>query len=214
MASLTASTLGLDQIIQFEISSPTFYNQRLTKPIWPGGSSGVTIGIGYDLGYNTKAKIKSDWQNQLSNQDLDDLLQAAGKTGDDAKKLVPKLSHIRVPLNAATQVFYNSTLPRYAKDTARVYPGVANLPADAQTMLLSLVFNRGTAMIGDRRREMRAIKPLVANKELVGIADQIRSMKRLWNIEELPGLHKRRDKEAALIESARTSYPPGALISI
>lgn len=69
-------------------------------------------------------------------------------------------------------------------------------------------------MTGDRRREMRAIKPLVTNKDLAGIADQIRSMKRLWNVQELAGLHKRRDKEAELIENARTSYTAGEIVPI
>jgi len=214
MTSLTASYLGLNQIVYFEISSDRFYNQKLTQPIWPGGSSGVTIGIGYDLGYNNKPKIKSDWKSQISDNDLDNLLQAAGKTGTDAKALVPKFNHIKVPLVAAKQVFYNSTLPRYARDTARVYPGVEKLPADAQTMLLSLVFNRGASVTGDRRREMKAIKPLVVSQDLSGIADQIRSMKRLWNIQTLRGLHERRDKEADLIEHARTSYPAGELIQL
>lgn len=214
MTEFTVSLLGLNQVVQFEISSETFYNRQLSKPTWPGGSSGVTIGIGYDLGYNTSTSIQKDWQDKIADANLEDLLGAAGKTGRDAKDLIPGLSRVKVPLEAAKQVFYLSTLPRYVRDTQQVYPGVEELPADAQTMLLSLVFNRGNAMEGDRRREMKAIKPLVKHADLKGIADQIRSMKRLWNIRELPGLHKRRDKEAELIEHARTSYPPGELMKI
>jgi hypothetical protein len=208
MAQLTASRSGLEQIVQFEISSDAYYNRRLTKPTWPGGASGVTIGIGYDLGHNSTTVIRNDWQNKLSDPALEALLEAAGKTGREAKHFISKFSGIEVPLDAAKQVFYISTLPRYAKNTLQVYPDVVNLPADAQTMLLSLVFNRGTAMDGDRRREMKAIKPLVELGDLQG------AMKRLWNIRDLPGLHKRRDKEAELIENARTSYPPGELVAI
>jgi hypothetical protein len=60
------------------------------------------------------------------------------------------------------------------------FPGINELSPDAQGALVSLVFNRGTSMEGDRRREMRAIQAAVANGDLQEIADQLRSMKRLW----------------------------------
>ena len=81
-------------------------------------------------------------------------------------------------------------------------------------MLLSLVFNRGAKMSGNKRREMKVIQPLVLDKNLNGIAEQILSMKRLWNKSELPGLHTRRDKEAQMIANARTDYHSSELISI
>ena len=49
---------------------------------------------------------------------------------------------------------------------------------------------------------MKAIEPMVIAKDLKGIAEQIRSMKRLWDKEKLRGLHDRRDKEAQIIEEA------------
>src|SRR5438067_11642326 len=30
---------------------------------WPGGESGVTIGIGYDLGFATSEQFKADWSD-------------------------------------------------------------------------------------------------------------------------------------------------------
>ena len=81
-------------------------------------------------------------------------------------------------------------------------------------MLLSLVFNRGTKMSGNKRREMKAIQALILDKDLDGIAEQIRLMKRLWNKSELPGLHTRRDKEARMIANARTDYHSFELVSI
>jgi GH24 family phage-related lysozyme (muramidase) len=105
--------------------------------------------------------------------------------------------------------------PRYARDTRRVYPGVEALPADAQGMLLSLVFNRGASMADtDRRREMRQIRPLVAAADLAGIAARVRAMKRLWDIAELPGLHRRRDREAELIAAADRLYEPEELVAV
>ena len=43
-------------------------------------------------------------------------------------------------------------------DKAKKFIG---LPLDAQGALVSLVFNRGTSMEGDRRAEMRAIRDAV-----------------------------------------------------
>ena len=56
----------------------------------------------------------------------------------------------------------------------------------------------------DRRREMRAIRDAVAAKDLKEIADQLRSMTRLWEGKNLAGLLKRRDAEADLVESCIT----------
>jgi GH24 family phage-related lysozyme (muramidase) len=56
----------------------------------------------------------------------------------------------------------------------------------------------------DRRREMRAIRDAVADEDLQEIADQLRSMKRLWEGKNLDGLLTRREAEAQLVESAIT----------
>jgi len=212
--SLEVSHLGLDQIVQFEVISEKYYEKHLSRPIWPGGDSGVTIGIGYDLGYNDGETIQGDWEERIPEADLDDLLAIAGVKGEAARAHIDQLRHINIPLNQAKDVFYSRTLPRYAQMTRKAYPGVEKLPADAQAMLLSLVFNRGAAQEGPRRREMKAIKPLVQAGDLRGIAAQIRSMKRLWDIDQLPGLHARREREAELIENARISYAAGELVRV
>ena len=141
-------------------------------------------------------------------------MEVGGLKGDAAQKALPFVEHIRVPLEEAKEVFYTSTLPGYAGLTQNAYPGVEALPADAQTMLLSVVFNRGTRMSGRSRREMKAIQPLVAAKDLDGIAEQIRAMKRLWDEAVLPGLHVRRDKEAEMVAHARVDYEPSELCRV
>ncbi len=212
--NLEVSRLGLEQIVHFEVISEKYYEKHLCRPIWPGGDSGVTIGIGYDLGYNGEETISGDWGGRIPEAGLDDLLAIAGVKGKAARGYVDQLRHINIPLNQAKEVFYSRTLPRYAQMTRRAYPGVEELPADAQAMLLSLVFNRGAALEGPRRREMKAIKPLVQARDLRGIAAQIRSMKRLWDIDQLPGLHARREREAELIENARFSYSAEELVRV
>lgn len=212
--SLIVSRKGLNQIVQFEISSESYYKKRLSHPIWPKGYSDITIGIGYDLGYHPKTQIKRDWKGKISDIAMGELADVAGLKGETANAVLSAESHIRIPLEGAKEVFYTSTLPTYARLARKADPGVEELPADAQAMLLSLVFNRGAKMSGNKRREMKAIKPLVVNKNLNGIAEQIRLMKRLWNKSELPGLHTRRDKEAQMIANARTDYDPFELVYI
>ncbi len=204
--SLIASRLGLEHLIEFEISSPQYYYRKLKKPMWPGGRSGVTIGIGYDLGYNRARQIEQDWKGRIPDGDVKRLVAVAGLKGEDAHRALWRLRNVLIPFESARRVFYESTLPRIAKDTRRVYPGVERLPADAQAMLLSLVYNRGTAMSGSRRREMKAIKELVRRKNLNRIADQLRLMKRLWDPNVLAGLHRRRDVEADLVARAGHAY--------
>lgn len=210
--NLIASHKGLEQLISFEISSPQFYYRNLKTPVWPGGKSGVTIGIGYDLGYHRASRIERDWRARIPDSDVERLVGAAGIRGEEAKRALRRLQNLVIPFESAQGVFYESSLPKIAKDTRRIYPGVERLPADAQAMLLSLVYNRGTALSGSRRREMKAIKGHVRRKRLDRIADEMREMKRLWDQNALPGLHKRRDAEADLVLNADRGYVWSELI--
>jgi len=212
---LRVSKVGLDALVGFEISSKAFYERRLKHPVWPGGHSGVTIGIGYDLGFNTARQIEEDWRGRIPDSDLERLLTVAKVTGEDAKAEIPELRDIEIPLQAARETFYTSTLPRYANSTRRALPGVENLEPDAQAALLSLIYNRGGSMANKpSRREMRAIRDLVPAKDLPGIAGQIRAMKRLWDVDKLPGLHKRRDREAELVEGSERAYQPDEVVAV
>ncbi len=206
--SLQTSHKGLKEIIKFEVSSQAYYKRALTKSVYPGGRSGATIGIGYDLGYASKRKVEADWQGLVSAKTLKHIIRAAGKKGKAGKAESTRLKRcgIRISYKAAVEVFYNKTLPKYAKQTRRIYPGVEKLPADAQAMLLSLVYNRGGSLSGSRRKEMKAIKQLVKKQDLSGIAKQFVAMKRLWVNKGLPGLLKRRNKEALLIKKAKHRY--------
>ncbi len=212
--NLLVSQKGIDLLVEFEISSETYYNRRLRHPVWPGGASGITIGIGYDLGYNSPAQIRREWQGRIADRELEALQAVARKRGDEARALLDTVGWVDVPLEAARKVFFTSTLPKYALMTREAYPGVEKLPADAQAMLLSLVYNRGTRMSGSSRREMKEIQDLVPRADLAAIALQVRAMKRLWDKQALAGLHTRRDKEAAMIESAAHPYPPADLVQV
>ena len=170
---LTCSRAGLELIVTSEISSEAYYNKKLKHPVWPGGASGVTIGIGYDLGYCSAAQLRRDWGGKISDADVKALEKVCRLKGEDARTKVTlqSIRAVTVPLKSARQVFYSASLPNYAAKCLQAYPGVENLPADSQSAILSLVFNRGASKSGSRRREMNAITDLVANGDLDGIAD-------------------------------------------
>jgi hypothetical protein len=212
--SLEVSCESLSALVGFEITSKTTYEQKYRRPIWPGASSGVTIGIGYDLGMTSKTRIELDWQGWISDTDLQRLLTVQGVRGEPARQLARSMSDIQIAYDVAQTVFYQSTLPMFASMTRATYPGVQKLPADAQGMLLSLIYNRGTSLSGTRRAEMAALKPLIAGgtKNLEQIASKFEQMARWWP--DLPGLQQRRRKEAAMIRAADRTYEAGDLIRL
>jgi GH24 family phage-related lysozyme (muramidase) len=169
---------------------------------WPGGSSGITIGVGYDLGFVTEDQFEEDWSPFLGSDEIDRLKDVIGLAGDKAAERASEFGDIKIQRADAEQVFKERTLPLYSQKTENAFPGVDQLPAAVQGALVSLVFNRGPGMSGDSRQEMRAVRDSVANGDLQEIADQIRAMKRLWEGKGLDGLLKRRDAEADLVESA------------
>jgi GH24 family phage-related lysozyme (muramidase) len=76
------------------------------------------------------------------------------------------------------------------------------LHPNAYGAIVSLVFNRGTSLVGDKRLEMRNIRVLVPKKDYSKIAQEFRSMKRLWKGKNLNGLIERREAEAKLVETS------------
>jgi hypothetical protein len=83
--------------------------------------------------------------------------------------------------------------------TLRIYPQMLDLPGDCAAALVSLVFNRGTSLSGERRREMSNIQALLRTGNLKEIPKQFREMERLWP--NVKGLRRRRNEEADLFES-------------
>jgi GH24 family phage-related lysozyme (muramidase) len=169
---------------------------------WPGGESGVTIGFGYDIGYVTAAQFESDWGDRLPADVMAKLKTAIGLKGAAAKNKAGHLKDINIDRDVALAVFTEKTVPAYEAQTRAAFPGFDALPIDAQGALVSLVFNRGASMKGDRRKEMRAIRDAVPTGDLLEIAKQLRAMKHLWVGQGLDGLLRRRDAEADMVEAS------------
>lgn len=215
MFSLTVSKISIDALFKYEVSSEAFYNKLLQKPVWPGGESGITIGIGYDLGFSTKEVFTNDWKDFIQAEDVAKLAKVTGLTGVRAKNALSQVKNISIPLAAAKTVFFQITLPQFAKLTRQTYPGTENLFADAQGVLVSLIYNRGGSLANnDSRKEMKAIKSLVLKADYIQIANELRQMKRLWNPATAGGLIKRREDEAKMMENADREYADEELVRI
>lgn len=192
--ALPVSERAVQAIIGWEVTDRATYEATCARPSWPGGSSGVTIGIGYDLGY--EEWLRSDWAGHLPGPDIDRLALTCALIGPAARAAVRRVADIVVPWEAAVAVFRARTLPRAALETAAVWPQAAGLPGDCAGALLSLVYNRGGSLAGPRRLEMRQIGEALADFRPGDVPGLIRSMKRLWP--ETQGLRDRRDGEAQL----------------
>lgn len=194
---------SIDFIIQHEAGGRAYYDKVLQKPTWPGGESGITIGLGYDLGYNTEKQFIKDWGKTLTEANIKTLKTVLGLKGEKAKiALKGDLLNIRIPYNIAYDVFVKCMVPRYYKLALTIYPGMNELNEDTQGALVSMVFNRGSSLNGDSRKEMRAIVELVKKKDYEAIAEEIEKSKRLWEHRGLDGLVIRREAEADIIRNS------------
>jgi len=192
---------AFDLILKYEVSSKAYYDRHLSKPTWPGLASGVTIGIGYDLGYNTPMQFSRDWGGHLMpSVTFKRLAATLSVKGVRASTLIKSLSDIRIPWESALQVFRNSTLPRFVDLTLKTYPGSEKLHPDVLGALVSIVFNRGSSLTGSRRKEMAMLREAVRVGDIKQIEDLIRRMKRLWVGTKFKGLVRRRDAEADLVK--------------
>ena len=207
-------------VMAFEVSwSPqsgfAVYNRKFRKPIVPdpdNSDSGITIGIGYDCGHVSANKIKMDWQSVLPLHMVTALTSVAGLKKRTAVNNLPLVSGVDVPIEAALQVFFNTTIHDFSKESLRIYPDLFKLHPVEQSAIVGLVYNRGGGLRGDRRKEMRDLIVAIKNDSDKEMADLIRSMMRLWP--NTLGLRRRREAEAALIELADTPLDENDILKV
>jgi hypothetical protein len=205
---MNLSEEGLQLIIKEETGGKTYWLRRgLNRPTWPGFSSGVTIGCGYDIGYRRAGDVQTDWGEIIGDKDIARLKKVCGITGESAREHVQGLSDITISWDDSLTVFRQSTVPRYYLMTLRIYPQAETIHPHCATALLSIVFNRGNSLVSndadDKRREMRQIREALTQNKLDAIPGFIRSMKRIWPKHE--GLQNRRENEAKLFETGLNS---------
>lgn len=181
---------------------------------WPGGGSGITLGYGCDIGADPTSLHY--WTGILTSDELATLAQAQGITGRRAQEIQSRFRGINVTRAGALKMFMERNLPVEIARTLKAFPGLEFMPDVVIGAMVSLVFNRGTALDGNRRHEMLIISQILAEfrtfapeqqnqvkaEYIRKIAVQFRKMKRLWQGQGLDGLLVRRDAEADLVLSA------------
>ncbi len=199
------SDRAFNLIVQEETGGRAYYERTEIQPDWPGGASGVTIGIGYDCGYCTPATLAADWDGILPASMISELEDVAGVKGSPARSHAQQLHGIvSVPWDAAIKVFSSVDVPRWTATVLNALPNARLLSKDSLGALVSLAFNRGTSftLYGDRYREMRAIRDHMMGQNYTAIPAEFRSMKRLWPLGTAnhTDLTNRREHEAILFE--------------
>lgn len=203
---MRSSKAALDLIVDCEVSSQKAYEALYSHPTWPGGGSGVTVAIGYDLGFSTHNAVEADWGPHLPVGMITAMQRVVGLTGERAERATLQIKHtVDVPWDAAMAVFMQRDMPKWENSISRSLANTEHLSGDSFGALVSLAYNRGTSFntSGDRYREMRNIKNLMISQMFNDIPAQIRSMKRLWPT--VRGLRIRRDKEANLFQNGLTN---------
>jgi GH24 family phage-related lysozyme (muramidase) len=197
------SPKALELILNYEVGGgKSYYEKFLAKPTWPGGASGLTLGIGVDCGYYTPSELEKIF-HFLPKKQLEIVKGASGKKGQAGKEYTNKHknSGIVVTWDQALDIFNKLIWTKFSKLAEKAFPSLDQLCDDAYGALVSLVFNRGSSLTGDSRLEMRNIRDLVPKKNYKGIAKELRKMKRIWEGKGLDGLLERREAEAKLIET-------------
>lgn len=211
---MRSSSAARDVIVESEVTSRAYYEQRLQRPTFPGLQSGVTVAIGYDCGQASAAKIRADWTGRIPAPMVAALERSAGVKGSAAAELVRQLrAVVTIPWDAAIEVFDAVDMPATESKVARALPNADKLSPDCFGAITSIAFNRGISfdLQGDRYREMRAIKAHMASGEFHLIPIEIRSMKRIWKgTTDEAGLSARREREAVLFERGLQSPAPAA----
>jgi hypothetical protein len=202
------ATDGVALIAREETGGLGYYEQVTRWPHFPGASSGVTIGVGYDLRFNTEPNFRDLWSPHLPSSTIEELAKDIGRPGTKRRVRELRQMGIEAPFKAAWPVFIEKTLPRFFDLTEDIYPSLPRLPGLCRAVLVSIVFNRGNSLNGARRREMRNIRDILAAADdpalhkakrkmmLSDVEDEIVAMQRLW--EPGSGLIKRRQAEANL----------------
>lgn len=225
-AAARVSAAAFKMIVDYETGGRAFYDTVIKKrPIWPKGSSGITIGFGYDLGYVSLDEYQRDWAAliaQLPAAQRSALAACVGfQSGKDAPaKLQALLQTVRdvvVPWELAEVEFKAQTLPKFALMTQSALPNTDRLSGDCFGALVSLTFNRGASFSKardpvkdpkDRYKEMRLIKAAMTNREFAGIPKLIKDMIRIWEGTQIAeGMKRRRNDEAGLFLAGLAAAP-------
>lgn len=173
------------------------------KPYWPGGLSGVTLDPGFDLGAQKQSTLRSNYTGILSVAELEACSAVLGLRGVPARNAlrgvgIPRdvfqvLSKIRITEAEAVAALPRLLLPYYTGMTVR-WPLLLSSPAQVQTGVLSLVYNRGV-----KNRALEVLSDPIARADWAKVGNLVGAMQQ---DHPLRGIRTRRRAEGRMILSA------------
>jgi len=164
------------------------------KPHWPGGSSGVTLGPGYDLGHRTAPQIVADLTSiGVASSAAEALSKAAGLTGTDAQTFAKANANAVNLTQSQEEALLNLALPTYQQHVQNYVKVPVN--QNQFDAMVSLDYNIGGGNFKN--------SSVVANLNKGDVAAAAESFK-LWNKsggKVVQGLVNRRELEVALFNT-------------
>ena len=199
---------ALTLIIAQEVGGPAYFKKhRLQHLIYPGRSSGPTIGMGYDIGQLSndargRKNLEDDWEGLLSAEVLDKLGKGLGLTRQDAKHFADANSDIVVDYQLAERQLTERMIPYLLGSVFEALNDKPRaLPNACIGALCSLCYNRGVTFRkpGAKHQQMRNIAFALARDKPEAVPGELWNMRELWPAGS--GLYKRREIEAKMFQA-------------
>lgn len=151
LGPITRSALAADEAARSELKLHDYRGSlglmiRLEgfkgHPYWPGGSSGVTLDYGFDLGSHGPDELRKHYGHLWSPAAVNELATACHLGGLKAKEWGEQLGtgHWPITRTQAAAILPGVAVP-YWEAAKWAWRGVLSAPPQAQTVALSLVYN-------------------------------------------------------------------------
>lgn len=188
--------ISLEQPKEEDIKQPSSDRYNLTfnneiargwsdsrEPHFPGGSSGVTIGPGYDLKHRTEKEVVDDLTKVGVDRDKAvRLSKGVGLTGDSAESFADSNDDIELTDEQEKELF-SLVVPKYEKRARKDYsklnipnkPDFEDLPDEVKTLLVDYSYNVGVSKFpkffkalveGDKNEALKQYKRYSGGKPL------------------------------------------------
>jgi hypothetical protein len=205
---ITIPEQAVQLIIAQEVGGRAYFDKfHLEHLIYPGGKSGPTFGMGYDIGQLSndsrgRKNLRDDWEGLLSDNDLEQLSKGLALTGPAAQQFSKDNRNIVVDYEIGNRQLRERMLPYLIGDIFDTLKSkIENLPPACLGALCSLAYNRGVTFTasGKNYEEMRNIAFDLANNNAAAVPGELLAMRRLWP--KTSGLYARREIEAKMFQA-------------
>lgn len=204
----TLSKDSIDFIIDNETGGKAYYEKYLIHPTVPGdpdsptNNSGITIGVGDDLGQMTKEEFLDKYGRIFPPDDEAKLLKCIGLHRDNSRAKLSTVKHIVLPWDLAQRIFVIKTVPIEVEKTEKTFGEMFHrLPEMCKSALVSIVFNRGPSMEkGQGLPSWQAIRSLVLFGTKDRWADISMYIRKMGAVSDQKGITNRRNAEAKFFQ--------------